>query len=566
MQNYQRGFSLVDVIVGTALMLLLFLALFGVLRASLQLSAIAKAKAAAVEIANTQMEYLHGLSYDALGTVNGIPSGTVPQNATSTVDGIAFNTRTYIEYHDDPADGTGASDTNHITTDYKTVKITVSYNLGGLATDVTFVSNIVPRSTESSTGGGTLSLHIVNALNAGVSDATVQIVNTSTSPTINFTTFSDTDGFVTIDGAATSSSYQIYVSRDGYSSAQTYARTAQNVDPNPGYLTVAKDQTTGATFAIDALATLVLSSFSPATTTSFTDTFASASNLASQTNTQVSGGSLALTNEALSGSARSIPISPSYLTGWGILSASIETPSGTAVVVRVNDASGNPLPDSALPNNSVGFSSFPVSLTDLATSSYPALTLEAVLSSDATTTTPSIQDWSLSHTEGPAPLPNATYTITGTKNIGRDASGLPIYKTIVSGTTGASSASTQTLEWDSYALSQVSGLVESCPGSPYALAPSQASSTALLIGTLGTNTLPLVLIDAASSSVPYAKVVLAKSGFASTEITSACGLAFFNSIASGTYSATVSADGHATKVFSNISVAGRTATTTLILP
>ena len=88
-----RGFGLIDVIVGIALMLVLFLALFGVLRASLMLSAIAKANAAAVEVASTQMEYLRGLSYDSLGTVGGIPSGPVPQLATSTVDGVVYVTR-----------------------------------------------------------------------------------------------------------------------------------------------------------------------------------------------------------------------------------------------------------------------------------------------------------------------------------------------------------------------------------------------------------------------------------------------------------------------------------------
>ena len=69
MHGADKGFGLIDVIVGIALMLIMFLALFGVMRASLMLSALAKAKASAVELASTQMEYLRGLSYDALGTV-----------------------------------------------------------------------------------------------------------------------------------------------------------------------------------------------------------------------------------------------------------------------------------------------------------------------------------------------------------------------------------------------------------------------------------------------------------------------------------------------------------------
>ena len=566
MTHAHRGFGLIDVIVGIALMLILFLSLFGVMRASLMLSTFAKAKAAAVELASTQMEYLRGLSYDSIGTVGGIPAGAVPQTATSTVDGVTYVTHTFIEYYDDPADGLGANDTNGITTDYKIGEVTVSYSIGGLAKSVVLVSNFAPPGIESNTSGGTLSLHVVNAGGVGVSGASVQIVNASTSPTINFTTFTNTDGFVTIGGAATSSEYQVYVSRAGYSSAQTYARTSQNVNPNPGYLTVTLDQTTSATFAIDLLASLTLSTFSPAATTAFSDTFADASNLSGETNTQVAGGALVLTSQSLAGSALSIPIAPNGLDGWGILSADISTPSGTSVLVRVADAAGNPLPDTVLPGNGDGFSTFPVSLTGIATSSYPELTLLASLTSNSTTTTPSLLDWSLSHTSGPLPLPNIAFTLTGTKTIGTDASSTPIYKTVVNDTTGAAGQKTESLEWDAYALTLGTSLIESCPSAPYQLAPASATSTALIVGVPSTNTLPILVENTASSSIGDAKVVLTTSGYAATIPTSSCGLAYFNGLTAGTYAATVSAPGYATTTIPAINVSGQTATTTVTLP
>ncbi len=566
MARMHRGFGLIDVIVGVALMLILFLALFGVLRASLMLSTFAKAKAAAVELASTQMEYLRGLSYDAIGTVGGIPAGTVPQTATSTVDGVTYVTNTFIEYYDDPADGLGVNDTNGITTDYKIGEVTVSYSIGGLAKSVVLVSNFAPPGIESNTSGGTLALHVVNAGGIGVSGASVHIVNASTSPTIDFTTFTNTSGFVTIGGAATSSEYQIYVSRAGYSSAQTYARTSQNVNPNPGYLTVIMDQTTSATFAIDLLASLTLSTFSPAATTAFSDTFADTSNLSGEMNTQVAGGALVLTSQSLAGSALSIPIAPNGLDGWGILSADISTPSGTSAIVRVADATGNPLPDTVLAGNSEGFSTFPVSLTGIATSSYPELTLLAALTSNSTTTTPSLLDWSLSYTTGPLPLPNVTFTLTGTKTIGTDASSTPIYKTVVTDSTGATGQKTESLEWDAYTLTLGVPLIESCPSTPYQLAPGTATSTALIVGTPSTNTLPIMVENTASSSIDNAKVVLTTNGYAATIPTSSCGLAYFNGLTAGTYAATVSAPGYATTTIPAINVSGQTATTTVTLP
>jgi len=576
MTHSRRGFSLIDVMVGTALLLVLFMSLFGILKASLTLSALTKAKAAAVELANTQIEYLRGLAYDNLGTVGGIPPGPVPQLATSTVDGVTYVTRTYVQYYDDPADGFGAADTNGITTDYKNAKVTISYKLYGLQKSVTVVSNFVPPGIESSTGGGTLSIHVVNAVGANVSDATVQIIDASTTPTINFTTFTDSSGLVGIGGAATSSQYQIYVSDSGYSSAQTYARTSQNVNPNPGYLTVVKNQTTSATFAIDHLSTLALSSFSPATTTVFSDTFANSGNLSSQNNTQVAGGALTLLNQAypigysLSGSARSIPITPNYLNGWGMLSANMVTPSGTTALVYVDDTTGTPLPDAVLPGNGSGFSSFPVSLTGISTTTYPGLELEADFTSNATTTTPSLNSWSISHTEGPQPLPNVTFTLTGTKTVGTDPVGQSIYKTVVSSTTGATATAFETLEWDAYSLA-LSGspvtLIESCQPAPYQLPPAVATTSSLIVmGKPTATTLPVIIQNASNNPIGQAKVVLSTNNYAATVMTSACGLAYFGGLINGTYSATVSAAGHITHTFSNINVIGHTATTTLTLP
>ncbi len=561
------GFSFIDVIVGVALMLVLFLALFGILRASLVLSVLVKAKAAATELASSQMEYLHGISYDALGTVGGIPAGAIPQNTTTAVDSITYNIRTLIIYKDDSADGLGAGDTNHVTTDYKLVKTEISYTVYGVPKSVALMSNFVPQGIETSTGGGAISLHVVTATGADLEDATVRIRNDATSPTVDFTTFSDNAGIVFIDGAVPSTQYQIQVSRTGYSSAQTYARTAENVDPTPGFLTTVMNQTTSATFAIDRLASLLISSFSPAQTTSFTDTFANASNLASQTDTEIANGGLIPTTDAFTGVARSLSITPSALDGWGILDATYSAPAGSSVTVRVDDAAGNPLPDTVLPGNSAGFSTFPVFLTAIATSSYPGLTLEALFTRISTSTQVSLADWSLSHTSGPLPLANVGFTLTGTKTVGADGTGASLYKTILTDTTGATGQKTESLEWDAYSLALTSEhLLESCQPSPYQLPPASATTTTLLIGTPSANTLPILVEAMSGGVVSGARVVLTKNDYAATVPTSACGIAFFNGLSEDTYSATASARGYATTTVVDILVDGHMATSTIYMP
>jgi hypothetical protein len=447
--------SLIDVLVGIALVLIVFAGIFGLLRAELQTQGLAKLEAAATTIASSQMEYIRSLEYSAVGTDGGIPAGTIPQTATTTDGGLTYTVRTYVEYADDPADGTGAADSNGITTDYKHVKVTVSYTAGGVAHSVSLVSNVVPSSIETTTGGGTLLANVVDSLGAAISGASVRIVNASTSPDIDFTTFSDTHGTVSLPGAPTSTQYQIYVSKTGYSSAQTYQRTGTNVNPTPGYLTVVGNTTTSSTFAIDRLASLIIRTFSPVSAALFTDLFNDATKLVTVSGTQVVGGALTLAGTpgayAGSGVALSTTTAPAYLARWSSASSTLAAPLGTAATVSVTDGSGTLLPDAVLPGNSAGFAGV-IDLTGLSTTTYPALALKATLSTSDPNATPSIADWHLGYDAGPTPLPNVSFTLTGAKTIGSTSGGASIYKTVVASTTDSSGVRSFSLEWDLYQL------------------------------------------------------------------------------------------------------------------
>lgn len=256
-----RGFSLIDVVVGVALFMLILVALAGVLRASLGLSTFAKTDAAASALAASQMEYLRGFSYDALGTSGGIPPGTVAQSTQSTVDGVPYTVKTFIQFYDDPADGLAGSDSNGITTDYKIARVEVDYTYSGHARTVVLVSNFAPPSLETSNGGGTLQIAVTDSSGAPLSGATVQVNNSVTTPTVALSATSNALGIVELPGAATSTEYQISVTKSGDSTAQTYAHTGGNPNPSPGYLTVTKDHTTTSTFAIDRLSTLNLTTY-----------------------------------------------------------------------------------------------------------------------------------------------------------------------------------------------------------------------------------------------------------------------------------------------------------------
>lgn len=551
-----RGMTLIDIVVGVGLMVVVFFALYGTLRASLLLSSLAKAKATATSIAGMQMESLRSLSYDNLGTLGGIPPGPVSQTVTAIQDNVSYTTRTFIAYIDDPADGTGSGDTNGITTDYKRAKVTVSYVIGGRSTTVALVSNFAPPSIEATNGGGTLQVNVVSATGSPMSNALVTVVNNSTSPTINLTTTSNADGIVYLPGAATSSQYQIAVTNPGYSSAQTYARAGANQNPSPGYLTVVKNQTTASTFAIDLLSSLTLGTYSPAATSTFTDTFSTSAKLTAMSSTTVSGGSLTLLSGETAGSATSIAITPAYLASWGDLTSTYTIPSGATLLMHVYDVNGNLLPDTVLSGNIAGFSGTTVYLEKVATTTYPSLMLGINLSKGGAIA-PSLQDWSLSYVAGPTPIPNVSFTLTGAKTIGTTAGGAPIYKTTVATTTASTGLRTMTLEWDAYSLA-VSGydVVDGYPLSPYAVNPGTNSSVSVLLGPQTTNSLLVAVTDTTGSAVSGAGVTLTKGGYSATATTSTSGVAYFGNLSAANYTVKIVKTGYTQKQFTNVSVSG----------
>lgn len=550
-----------DVVIGTALLLIVFIALSGVLRSSLVVASLAKSKSIATSIAESQMEYVRSLSYDSVGTVGGIPAGGISQYATTTSNGITFVTRTYIEYVDDPADGLETADETGVTTDYKRIKVSVTYVAGGSEKVVDLISNYAPPGLETTTGGGTLRVNVVNAVGAGVPGASVTITNPSTNPTVNLTAFSSDAGVVYLPGAATSTNYRVTVTKDGYSTAMTYERNATNQNPTPGYMTVVKDQTTTGTFAIDLLSTLTVRTFSPIATTTWADSFNDASKVASQTNVVVTGGSVVLAGASgtyvTSGTVRSVVLTPDYLAGWSSVSMSTSLPSGTSVSFKVADAAGTPLPDAVLPGNSAGFTG-EVDVRAVPKATYPSLVLIGSLNTSSAAVSPTLLDWTITYRRGPVPLPNIAFSLVGEKTVGSTGAGVPIYKTTVSQSTNSSGVRELSLEWDEYDATIPSyDVVDACSAPPYTLAPGTTLDSSLVLSTPTTHS-ALVSVSAGGAAIEGASVTLSRAGFSQTVATSACGAAYFGGVTTASdYTITASAPGHSDVTATGVSVSGK---------
>lgn len=582
-ESCSRGMTLIDTVVGTALLLVIFLGVFAAFQLSVDVVLNNKARAGATALANERMEYIRSLTYSQIGTVGGIPAGVIPQFETITLNGIPYTRRTFIQYADDPGDGLGAADTNGITADYKALRSDVYWTARTGERHITVLSRMSPTGDgiETTVPGGTLTLNVVNALLQPVSGALIHIVNSGTTPAslaIDFTTYTNISGMASFIGATTTGAYQITVTKSGYSSDQTYDATAQNTNPDPGHVIVFPNQTSTKVFGIDLLAQKTINTWTPILPGTWTDTFADATKIASSATTTVAAGVVRLSGSSGSypptGDFQSVSIAPSSLSKWKSFTSATSTPAQTAVLFRFYNGSGTALiPDSAIPGNSAGLGTSTVSLLGVSTSTYPSIRVAASFTSNDPNVTPSIDSYSVAYDYGPTPLPNVAFTLKSEKTIGTGPSGTQ-YKYSTSQNSGASASIVlSNMEWDKYEFAPtptVYDIASAChdaaespvmlaTSTTFSLAPGSQTVSDIYLVAHTTNALSVEVRSTATGSlIPYPTVRLYKTGYDMTQTADSCGQVIFSSLSASTYTLVVSASGYATSTDPAVSVSGTT--------
>lgn len=563
-------------------MLVVFVGIVGAFRLTVMAVSNNKARAGAIALANERLEFIRSLPYASVGTTGGIPSGNIAQSETVNLNDVSYTRRTFISWEDDPADGSGAADTNGVRTDYKAAKVTVSWVVRDGTHTITLISRISPPGVETSVPGGTLSFNVVDSRLVPVSNAQIRVVNAGVSPAVDLTTYTDAAGTAVILGVPSGSGYRVTTTKSGYSTAQTYGSSATNTNPIPAHLGVALNQTTAATFAIDVLSDKTIETYSPVSTGTTTESFNDANGIGSSSGVTVSGGAVRLTvgeNGFTSpGSFLTTSFSTSSLVAWKRLTWATSTPSGTSIAFRVYDSSGtNLIPDSQIPGNSTGLTVSPVSLANVSTSTYSSLVIGATLSTSNASNTPSIDAYSISADTGPRSLPNIGLTMTGAKTIGTTVGGAQVYKyqnsSINSGSSG--SVTLSGIEWDSYtiglAASTTYAIQSVCNPQPETLSPNSSQTTRVFVAPFTTNSLLVDVKNASGTPIANANVRLYRTtpAYNTTIASDGCGNSYFSGIAAGTgtsrYSLQVSASGYQTfNATSTINVSGTSRTSVIL--
>ncbi len=260
-KNIEKGQSLIGILVALAIFSILSQAIFTVVVTSYNLISFNRARITARHLAQEKIELIRNLPYDNVGTQGGIPPGPLPQTETIERNKLNYTVRTTIIYIDDPFDGVAPSDT--LPTDYKRVRVEVSWQgtVSSHNSPVVFLTDIAPKSVETTAGGGTLSIIVFDANGNPVPQANVSIVANSTNPPVNLTLQTSSNGRIILPGAPECNScYQINVTKTGFSTDRTYS-TSEVANPTKPHQTIIERQLTEVSFSIDKLSQLTIKTF-----------------------------------------------------------------------------------------------------------------------------------------------------------------------------------------------------------------------------------------------------------------------------------------------------------------
>lgn len=258
-----KGEMYISVIIAVGLLLILSQAIMSLVFAAYDYVSFSRARTTARHIAQERIEIIRSMHYDNIGTIGGIPNGTIPQQDTITRNGQAYTVTTNIGYVDDEFDQTAPNDT--VPNDYKRVRVDISW--GGVATAsgmVTLVTDISPNGIENLEGGGVISILVLDAHGLPVEQAEVHITATSLNPPVDTVELTNSNGRVILPGAQTCNAcYRVSVTKEGYSTERTYS-TSEVANPLKPDMTIIENQVTEFSFAIDRLSTVNIATVSDA--------------------------------------------------------------------------------------------------------------------------------------------------------------------------------------------------------------------------------------------------------------------------------------------------------------
>lgn len=261
-----RGFTLIEAVVSAAVFLLFALGIYGGISLVFKIVYQSRLKILETALLSEELEIVRNLPFDSVGILNGVPSGILPRTKIVNRNGINFLLTTTVRNVDDPFDGmaTGTVPVDVSPADYKLVEIAVVCSNCSQIRPVILNTVISPKQLEGASENGHLYINVFDANGLGVSGANVQIVNTAKTPNTVIEDVTGSDGWLRIFDAPTGTlSYNITVSKNGFSSDYTVVSSVDNPNPVRPPANVVSQMVTEISFAIDKVGGINFHSINP---------------------------------------------------------------------------------------------------------------------------------------------------------------------------------------------------------------------------------------------------------------------------------------------------------------
>lgn len=259
--SLEKGFTLIEILVALAIFALVAAGIFLTYGNILEVIQRSRSRAAATTVLNQQIEIIRNLQYDDIGIDGGLPAGLIPYQKTIVREGLAYLVTAYVRAVDDPYDGfVGGSPSDTAPSDYKIVELEVSCPTCAFFSPARYTTWFAPENLEASAPNGSLFINVFDANGQPVADADITVINNQLNPSVTINDTSNSSGTLKLVDVPTSTNgYEIMVSKQSYSSAQTYT-PGEPGNPNPikPHSTVVFQEITEISFAIDRLAGMLL--------------------------------------------------------------------------------------------------------------------------------------------------------------------------------------------------------------------------------------------------------------------------------------------------------------------
>jgi prepilin-type N-terminal cleavage/methylation domain-containing protein len=141
-----KGFTLIETLVGTAIFLLLVISVYQTYLVTIQVIRTAQIKTTATALANEQLEIMRNMPYADIGIIEGLPSGKILADQKLIRNNQEFTVKTTINSIDDPFDGTMAGIPNDSSpSDYKLVEVEIICASCKKSSTLTLATYIAPQ-------------------------------------------------------------------------------------------------------------------------------------------------------------------------------------------------------------------------------------------------------------------------------------------------------------------------------------------------------------------------------------------------------------------------------------